>query len=143
MVPPPPTVQWQRGNRIVATCEGKTGICSSIDGTKFVAGWGDERSCLSQLWSSQTSGRWLSTLKVVDTRFPADDDNYTCVVNNDLDEAVKRHARLQVIGKLNELFGFMSGGSKDRWLKAVRTEGQITELILSLCYDSPLVAWSL
>lgn len=78
----------------------------------------------------------------MDTRFPADDDNYACVVNNDLDEAVKRHARLQVIGKLNELFRFMSGGSKDRWLKAVPTEGQITELILSLCYDSPLVAWS-
>lgn len=78
----------------------------------------------------------------MDTRFPADDDNYTCVVNNDLDEAVKRHARLQVIGKLNELFGFMSGGSKDRWLKAVLAEGQITELIVSLCYDSPLVAWS-
>lgn len=79
----------------------------------------------------------------MDTRFPEDDDNYTCVVNNDLDEPVKRHARLQVIGKLNELFRFMSGGSKDRWLKTVRTEGQITELILSLCYDSPLVAWSL
>lgn len=78
----------------------------------------------------------------MDTRFPEDDDNYTCVVNNDLDEPVKRHARLQVIGKLNELFRFMSGGSKDRWLKTVRTEGQITELIVSLCYDSPLVAWS-
>ena len=78
----------------------------------------------------------------METRFPADDDNYTCVVNNDLDEPVKRHARLQVIGKLNELFRFMSGGSKDRWLKTVRTEGQITKLILSLCYDSPLVAWS-
>lgn len=78
----------------------------------------------------------------MDIRFPEDDDNYTCVVNNDLDEAVKRHARLQVIGKLNELFGFMSGGSKDRWLKAVLAEGQITELIVSLCYDSPLVAWS-
>lgn len=102
----------------------------------------DERRCLSQLWSSQTSGRWLSKLNVVDTRFPEDDDNYTCVVNNDLDEPVKRHARLQLIGKLNELFRFMSGGSKDRWLKAVRTEGKITELILSLCYDSPLVAWS-
>lgn len=103
----------------------------------------NESSCLSQLWSSQTSGRWLSKLNVVDTRFPEDDDNYTCVVNNDLDEPVKRHARLQVIGKFNELFRFMSGGSKDRWLKTVRTEGQITELILSLCYDSPLVAWSL
>lgn len=95
---PRPTVRWKNRRGIVATCEGKQhGSCNSVDGTKFKANWVDKRTCLSQLSSSPTSGRWLSTLDVKDTQFPADDGDYTCEVDNSLGKPVKRHAGLRII----------------------------------------------
>ncbi|PFX33391.1 Fibroblast growth factor receptor 2 [Stylophora pistillata] len=101
---PRPTVRWKNRSGIVATCEGKQhGSCNSVDGTKFKANWVDKRTCLSQLSSSPTSGRWLSTLDVKDTQFPADDGDYTCEVDNSLGKPVKRHAGLRIIDEPDHL----------------------------------------
>lgn len=115
---PRPTVTWLQGNKPVAECEGKQhGSCTTIDEKKYKANWVDERTCTSQLSSSPTNGRWLSWLNVMDTRFPADAVDYTCVVNNSLGVPKEQHGKLNITGKssYNCSSVFTSRGQKDWW----------------------------
>lgn len=99
---PRPTVTWLKGTETVAECEGKQhGICKimATDYGKYRSSWKDERTCMVQHSSGQTSGRWSSSLIVLRTHSPTDAASYSCVVQNGLGKPDKQVAVLEIYGK--------------------------------------------
>lgn len=97
---PRPTVTWLKGTETVAECEGKQhGICKIMATGKYRSSWKDERTCMVQHSSGQTSGRWSSSLIVLRTHSPTDAASYSCVVQNGLGKPDKQVAVLEINGK--------------------------------------------
>lgn len=93
---------WLKGTETVAECEGKQhGICKimATDYGKYRSSWKDERTCMVQHSSGQTSGRWSSSLIVLRTHSPTDAASYSCVVQNGLGKPDKQVAVLEINGK--------------------------------------------
>lgn len=91
---------------MVAECDGKQyGICNTIEDTRYRPQCKDKRGCMRNHSMGPTSGGWVSQLRVLKTKSPVDEANYSYVANNGRETQQTQGTSLAINGMLfNEYF---------------------------------------